>query len=659
MSVLPLNLARVSMRMRTDTLASQVSKTQAQLAEVTNELTTGKRLNRPSDDPGDAAAAAQLQKLLEQRKAFADNLSAASSHLSEVDTTLDGLTDLLRQAQTIASANVGSDVTAEARASAAVVVQSLYDQAISLGNKSFNGTYLFAGDRATDPPFEAVDGGVKFVGSATTLANQMDEHSVKSFMVDGSAVFGATSSQVSGQADLTPAITAGARLIDLRGATNDGVRLGVITVGNGAVTKNIDLTTANTAGDVVTAINAAGVGGVTAALGPAGNLVLSGGPAEDITVADLPGGSAALTLGIRQTNGAGPGVPLAGQSISPTVNELTPLSALKGGAGVDLTSGLKITNGDKTAVVTFGSPPLRVGATVGDMINAINGSGVDVLARVNAAGTGIDIVNPTQGGQMTIGENGGTTAADLGVGSFVGSTPLASLNSGRGVGVVDGDDMSITRSDGSSFNVDLSGAATIADVIARINDADTVGGSLPATLTASLAAAGSGIVLTDSAGGAGQPAVAALNFSTAAVDLGLDAPAAGGVIAGRDVNPIAAQGVFANLAAIRDALQHSDIDGLTKAAEGLQADEDRIVRTRGGNRRAGSGVRKPARSARRPEPGHAGVAVGVAGHRFHQRDFAIRGDPDIAPGGHAGRQPVIESVVDGFPGVTGRRRGQA
>ena len=61
----------------------------------------------------------------------------------------------LKQAQTIASANVGSDVTADQRAGAAAVVQNLYSQAVSLGNKDFNGTYIFGGDKATDPPFTA------------------------------------------------------------------------------------------------------------------------------------------------------------------------------------------------------------------------------------------------------------------------------------------------------------------------------------------------------------------------------------------------------------------------------------------------------------------------------------------------------------------------
>ena len=581
MPVLPLNLARVSTMLRTNLVSSQVSRTQAQLTGVQNELTTGKRLNRPSDDPADSAAAVQLQKVLEQRKAYAENIRASTSQLSEVDSTLGDLTGLLQEAQTIASANAGSDVTPDARKAAAAVVQSIYQQAVTIGNKSFNGTYLFGGDRATDPPFEVGEnGGVTFVGSATTLANRVDENSNLSFMVDGAQVFGATSTRITGTADLTPGLTAATRLADLRGATNKGVRPGALVLRNGGVTETVDLSKVDTVGDGVTAINNAAVGGVTAAIGPAGNLVLSGTAADNITVAEVPGGSIAAELGILMPTGGGAGVALTGAATQPLLTELTPLSALRGGAGIDLASGIKITSGDKTVTVNFTSPPLRAGATVGDLLNSINSAGADVTARINAAGTGVDIVNPNQGARMTVGENGGTTAADLGVRSYAAATPLSELNLGKGVHTAAGDDFRVTRSDGSAFAVDVDGAVTVQDVIDRINAADLAGGP-PARVVASLAAGGNGIVLADSAGGGGTIAVTALNFSEAAKDLGLDAPAAGNVIAGRDVNPVAAQGVFANLAALRDALAGNDQPGITAAAEGLQADQDRVIRVRG------------------------------------------------------------------------------
>src|SRR5206468_7215038 len=113
-------------------------------------------------------------------------------------------------------------------------------------------------------------------------------------------------------------------------------------------------------------------------------------------------------------------------------------------AGLQITNGLASANFDLSGAVT-----------VEDMLNTINSSGTGVRAEINAFGTGINILNPTQGTQLTIGENGGTTAADLGVRSFNPATQLNELNNGQGVRTVSGDDFTIADSSGVAFNVDL------------------------------------------------------------------------------------------------------------------------------------------------------------------------------------------------------------
>src|SRR3978361_1128827 len=162
MAILPVQLARVSDLLRTRTVTGQTAPTQQALLEVQNELATGKRVNTPSDDPAAATIIQELQKTLDTRQAYATNLTQANSQLGEVDTTLGGLTDLLQQAQTIASANVGSDVTAEQRKGAAAMVQNLYTEALSVGNTQFEGSYLFGGTKSTTPPFVDSNGTVKF-----------------------------------------------------------------------------------------------------------------------------------------------------------------------------------------------------------------------------------------------------------------------------------------------------------------------------------------------------------------------------------------------------------------------------------------------------------------------------------------------------------------
>lgn len=571
MAILPIG-ARVSDLLQADVATQQIQQTQQQLLVTQNELSTGLQINSPSDDPGGSAIVMQLQKTLGQRGAYATNLQNTQSQLSEVDSSLGSLTDLLQQAQNIASQNVGSQVTANQRQAAAAVVDSLYNQALSVGNTQFEGSYIYGGDKGTTAPFVSAQGGVQFVGSTTILQNVDDESVSLAFQVSGADVFGALSSRVTGSVNLGPDLTPSTRISDLNGSGGSGVQLGTIQIGNGTTTRLVDLSQADTVQDVVNAINGAGVGNITAAIN-GNHLVLSTSGADNITVSDVGGGTTAADLGILQTTGTGAGASVVGASVQPKVTLLTPLSALRGGAGIS-TAGLTITNGQSTANVNLSSA-----STVEDLLNAINSAGVNVHAQINATSSGIDILNPVQGTQMTIAENGGTTAADLGVRSFNPATLLSDLNGGKGVQTASsGPDFQVTRSDGTSFTVSLSGAQTVQDVINRINTASGGVG-----VTAGFASTGNGITLTDTAGGGGALTVTATNFSTAAADLRLTGPAVGNVIQGTDVNPVEAPGVFGDLAKLRDALNSNDQAGITAAAQALQTDQTRVVTIRGTN----------------------------------------------------------------------------
>jgi flagellar hook-associated protein 3 FlgL len=571
MSIIGVTTSRVTQLMQSNSILSQIDSTESQLQITQNQLSTGERFTEPGSDPGDAAIVMQLNRALDQQNTYQSNLSSSASQLGQVDSSLGDLNTLLVQANAIASQNVGSEVSASARQSAATVVESLYSQALSLSNTQFEGQFIFGGDKSNNPPFVSANGGVQFVGSNQILQNTADANTVLPFQVTAASVFGALSSRVTGSADLTPSVSGATRVIDLRGATSRGAQLGTIQISNGTTTTQVDLSQADNVQDVVDDINKAAVGGITASI--SGNhLVLNAGAADNISVTDVAGGTTAASLGIAQSTGVGAGVNLTGTSLQPSVTVLTPISALNDGAGIDTTHGFTITNGGTSATISLAGVN-----TVGDLLNKINESGTNVQAQIDPSGTGIDILNPVQGTQMSIAENGGTTASDLGIRSFTPSTPLSELNDGQGVGLgTGGPDFQITRSDGTSFGVSLSGAKTIQDVITAINTADAGGG-----VTASFATTGNGIVLTDTAGGPGTVSIASENFSTAVKDLGLDSPASGNVIAGTDVDPVETQGVFADLAKLRDALNNNDQTAITAAAQLLTQDQQNATDVRG------------------------------------------------------------------------------
>src|SRR5690606_28831537 len=111
----------------------------------------------------------------------------------------------------------------------------------------------------------------------------------------------------------------------------------------------------------------------------------------------------------------------------------------------------------------------------------IRQANLDVDVQINAAGNGLAITSRASGAAFSIGENGGTTARDLGIRTFSANTELADLNYGTGVPVNDGQPLKITRRDGTTLEIDLSSTNTIQDVLDRINAVDP--GNLVASVT--------------------------------------------------------------------------------------------------------------------------------------------------------------------------------
>jgi flagellin-like hook-associated protein FlgL len=249
----------------------------------------------------------------------------------------------------------------------------------------------------------------------------------------------------------------------------------------------------------------------------------------------------------------------------------------QGGDGVELDqdSGLRIVNAGTTHVID-----IRAATTIEDLLNILNGSGADVLAEINEQGTSINVRSRLSGADFHIGENGGTTATDLGIRSFNRQTLLSELNHGHGVNAADGTDFTVIRDDGVELAIDVSSASTVGDVIDLINDhpANAAG----SRVVAQLATNGNGIQLTNEPPLATGGLVVRQEFgSQAAWDLGLldrseDESSPTDVLVSADVNPQETQGVFNSLLRLQQAVVDNDLGEMERLVAMLDDDLERL-----------------------------------------------------------------------------------
>ena len=560
-------------------LLAQLHQDQLDIQRIQAQISTGRKLLAPSDNAAAAHRGMTLQRLLEVKAQAKINLNTTQSYLDAADNALGGVAKLLNEAKATALGVANLAISEPARETALAEIRRTMEQLVNVGNTQFRGRYLFTGSRTTILPFEMVGEEVIYRGNEGDLPSFVDLDLAYASNVPGSEVFGTFSPGVRGTVDLNPPLTTTTRLSDLAGG--EGIVAGTIAVSDGFTTSFIDLSSADTIGEVADLIATNPPTGrtLTVSISATGLVIdIDDGGGGNLTIREVTGGTTAEDLGIFNTTGTGVG-PIVGLDLNPTLRLTTSLASLP--VPIDLASGLQIQQGDETFVIdTSGAQ------TVEDLLNILNGSDASVLADIDPAGDRIRIRSRLAGVDFSIGENGGTTAADLGVRSLTSDVFLSDLNYGRGIETKTGTDFTIRRKDGVAIDIDVDGAQTLGDVIDLINNHPL--NLAPATrVDARLSSSGNGIELFDgNVGGASTLEVEATFGSNAAIDLGLVprgetiatamTGGTGDSLVGADPYPLEVAGVFNSLARLYDAVAASDVPGIELAVAGMDADYQRV-----------------------------------------------------------------------------------
>ena len=120
------------------------------LLKIQEKIATGKRINRPSDDPVGIGQVLNYRSTISSLEQYGENITDANLHIESVESILGAVTDLLMEAKQIAS-----DIHPDMRTMLADEVSTLKEQVLQLANSKNKGNYIFGGDITDNPPFDA------------------------------------------------------------------------------------------------------------------------------------------------------------------------------------------------------------------------------------------------------------------------------------------------------------------------------------------------------------------------------------------------------------------------------------------------------------------------------------------------------------------------
>lgn len=191
-------------------LSAMLNK-QAELSQTQMQLSTGKRILSPADDPAGSVQMLNLQREFSLTEQYIENANKAKNKQQIEEGVLKSATDMLQRIRELAIQGLSDSNDADQRKAIAAEIGQLNEQLLLLSkSKDANGDYLFSGFQSNTPPYETING--SYQGDEGQRSMKVGEGVTVETNDPGNAVFesrhiSTVLTKVAGSADSAIAIT--------------------------------------------------------------------------------------------------------------------------------------------------------------------------------------------------------------------------------------------------------------------------------------------------------------------------------------------------------------------------------------------------------------------------------------------------------------------
>jgi len=392
---------RVTNSMVNSQVVFNVQRSLQRFMDLQTAMSSGKRINKPSDDPVGTLRDLDYRTELSKLTQFQANVSQGQTWLNTYDGILSDVKNLLSQAKDVAISMSNDTYDVSQRAAAANEVQAIFDRMVQLSDTKLGGRQMFSGFRTKLQPFRVGSNGVTYLGDNGRIEYEIDAKMRQAVNVTAAEVFLRPFATLGEDADLNVAVTNQTLLSDLNASSGVDLIAGTFTITDQnliGVSTTVDLNAAppaTTVGEAITRINDA----LTAA-------------GMNTTIA-VSLGDDCNNLKVETT-------------ASGEISTATKINALHEGQGVDLSRGsVRVTDGAGIDIYV----DLSTADTVDDVITLFNtkmaSEGLNnVTLGINATSTGFvidDATGPPLGLNIENASDVDFTAVNLGLNGYIGA----------------------------------------------------------------------------------------------------------------------------------------------------------------------------------------------------------------------------------------------
>lgn len=180
---------RISTNTIFQTAIGKISELQANQSRLQQQISTGKRILRPSDDPIAASRALEITKSQSMNAQYASNRQMANTHLTGLDNSLGTINELLISSRTTLVGNAGA-ISLGQRTALSTNLKATLTTLVGYANtKDAMGNYMYAGFQSNNKPFTATASGATYNGDSNQLRIQVANQRQMAVTFSGDSVF--------------------------------------------------------------------------------------------------------------------------------------------------------------------------------------------------------------------------------------------------------------------------------------------------------------------------------------------------------------------------------------------------------------------------------------------------------------------------------------
>jgi flagellar hook-associated protein 3 FlgL len=190
--------------------------------QALQEISSGQKLNAPSDNPAAVASLVNLRMQSSSDTQYLQNITTLTGSLNLADSTLSSVVEALTTAQSVGVEGAGGTLNSSNLQALAQQIQGIQQQILGLANTTYNGQYLFSGTETTMQPYVADSSsasGVTYNGNDNVNSVEISDGQAMPINLPGSQIFSnATTNVFQSLQDLYNALNTNG---DIAGATTE------------------------------------------------------------------------------------------------------------------------------------------------------------------------------------------------------------------------------------------------------------------------------------------------------------------------------------------------------------------------------------------------------------------------------------------------------